>query len=320
MWGRFFRRFPRLPLRRELLLGDDGEWLETAVLPGAAQSPRVLILHGLEGSPRSHYVGGLLSQAYSRGWAATLLVFRGCGATPNLARRFYHSGETTDLAAVFTQLSARTPAATWFLAGVSLGGNVLLKWLGERSLEDDSRIAAAAAVSAPYDLEAGARHLARGRLRVYDRSFLRSLRRKALLKLDRMPDLFEQSRLLRARSVFDFDDAVTAPVHGFNDAIDYYRRSSSESFLSRIRVPTLLLSAADDPFLPREVFDRVRAGAEANPAITLDFPDAGGHVGFVGGRWPWRSRYYAEERVFRFFDDALKRRTSSNYDFTTLGR
>jgi uncharacterized protein len=301
------RRFPRLAIRTERIVASDGEAIELQSIPGRVGSPRLLFLHGLEGSPRSHYVGGLMQLAHSRGWPATLLVFRGCGATPNIARRFYHSGETTDLASVFAELSGRDPSADWLLAGVSLGANVLLKWLGERADNVDRRIRAAAAISTPFDLEAGSRQIARGRVRIYDRHFVRSLRRKAIAKLDRYPDLCDAKRLRRANSLFDFDDTVTAPVHGFRDALDYYSKSSSESFLSRIRVPTLLVSSEDDPFLPARVLDRVRQSAEGNPRVTLDFTEAGGHVGFVSGRWPWRARYYAEERAFAFFDDSLNR-------------
>jgi uncharacterized protein len=307
LWGRFLRPYPRLPMRMERIVAPDGEEIELHSVAGRAESPRMLLLHGLEGKPHSHYVGGLLAQAYSRGWPATLLVFRGCGSTPNLARRFYHSGETTDLAAVFEQLRARDSTSEWFLLGVSLGGNVLLKWLGDRSDAVDARIRAAAAISTPFDLEAGSRHIGTGRMRIYDRHFLRSLRRKALAKLDRHPDLFDGGRLQRARSVFEFDDIVTGPVHGFRDAIDYYSRSSSESYLPRIRVPTLLVSAADDPFLPREVWERVRRSASENPQLRVEFTKAGGHVGFVSGRWPWSARYFAEDRAFAFFDSALNR-------------
>ncbi len=314
MWGKFMRRFPRLPLSRETFTAPDGEQLELHSLAGLAGSPRVLLLHGLEGSPRSHYVGGLLQQAHLRGWQATLLVFRGCGSVPNNARRFYHSGETSDIAAAFRFLSERNPGAEWVLIGVSLGGNVLLKWLGECADGVDPRIRAAAAISTPYDLEAGARHIARGPLRVYDRSFVRSLRRKALAKLPRYPDLFERDRLLRARSVFDFDDVVTGPVHGFRNAIDYYSQSSSEQFLPRIHVPTLLISSADDPFIPRAVWERVRRAMTGHRFVTTEFARRGGHVGFVSGRWPWSAHYYAESRVYRFFEHVLKQRNDAGYD------
>jgi predicted alpha/beta-fold hydrolase len=250
-------------------------------------------------------VGGFLSQAWKRGWGATLLVFRGCGSQPNTARRFYHSGETTDLDFVFRTVRDRWSASPLLLTGVSLGGNVLLKWLGEKGRLVARDIRAAAAVSVPFDLEAGARRISEGPFRIYDRSFLSSLRRKALAKLERIPDLLDRKPLERAKTVFEFDDCVTAPVHGFRGAIDYYSKSSSLHFLAGIHVPTLLLSASDDPFLPREVLARVRAQAKDNPALTTEFHEHGGHVGFVEGRWPWRPGYFAERRVFEFFDRAM---------------
>lgn len=301
LWGRFARRIPRVATTLERLETPDGDNLEIHSLDAAEGAPRVLLLHGLEGSPRSHYVGGVLAEAERRGWGGTLMVFRGCGTLPNVARRFYHSGETTDLAFVLAALVERWPASPWFLVGVSLGGNVLLKWLGERGDDTHRGVVAAAAISTPFDLAAGARRISQGFSRVYDRSFVRSLRRKALVKLGRYPDLFDRARLARARTILDFDDAVTGPVHGFAGARDYYSRSSSLASLPRIRVSTLLISAEDDPFLPPEVLDRVRSVAAANPRIVLEFTRHGGHVGFVSGS-PWRPAYYAERRTFEFFD------------------
>ena len=274
-------------------------------MDGPRGAPHLLLLHGLEGSARSHYVNGIVGGAAQRGWGATLLLFRGCGSAPNVARRFYHSGETSDLAHVFDALAARTGTSTWFLVGVSLGGNVLLKWLGERADAIDPRIRAAAAISVPFDLEAGARKISRGFSRIYDRTFLRTLRRKALAKLTRYPDLFDAGRLNVARTIYDFDESVTAPVHGFADAHDYYSRSSSRQFLSRIRVRTLLLSSFDDPFLPRHVLEGVVVEARANPALTVEVHARGGHVGFVAGQ-PWRPVYYAERRVLEFLDSVLE--------------
>src|SRR5690606_27703076 len=180
---------------------------------------------------------------------------------PNRTPRFYHSGETGDLAFALDRLVAEAPNAPRLLAGVSLGGNVLLKYLGERGRDLPPTVAAAATVSVPYDLARGCRHIARGFSRVYDRHFVRSLRRKALRKLEAHPNLFDAGRLAAVRTLWDFDDTVTAPVHGFTDAAEYYARSSSIGFLRRIRLPTLLLSAADDPFLPAEVLDEVREAA-----------------------------------------------------------
>jgi predicted alpha/beta-fold hydrolase len=264
--------------------------------------PRLLLLHGLEGSIRSHYVAGFAGLAAQHRWNFTLLEFRGCGIEFNRAPRLYHSGETADLDLVVRLLASRSPDQALYLAGVSLGGNVLLKWLGETGEAAPKPVRGAAAVSVPFDLEAGARHLQLGFARVYDRHFLRSLRRKALRKLDQYPSLFDRSRLLAARSIEDFDDAVTGPVHGFAGSHDYYERSSSIHFIGRIRRPTLLLSSRDDPFLPSPVLERVRLVAADNPCLTVDFTDAGGHVGFVTGNSPLRPEYWAERRVVTFLD------------------
>jgi predicted alpha/beta-fold hydrolase len=196
--------------------------------------------------------------------------------------------------------------ASFFFAGVSLGGNVLLKWLGELGSSADRRIRAAAAVSVPFDLARASRYIDRGFSRVYQRHFLQSLRRKAIAKLDRYPDLASRARIEAARTLYDFDDAVTAPVHGFEDAQDYYTRSSSIGFLDAVRVPTLLLSAYDDPFLPADVLNDVARLAARNAYLEVEFLAKGGHVGFVTGHNPLRPLYYAEHRVARFFESALE--------------
>ena len=271
-------------------------------------APRLLLMHGLEGTVRSHYVAPFFEEADRRGWAADLLIFRGCGTEPNRAPRFYHSGETTDLGFVLDRLLEEDARAAIVLAGVSLGGNVLLKFLGERAGTLPPQVTAAAAISVPYDLERGARFISQGFSRVYDRHFLSTLREKALRKLDRYPDLFDRDRLQEARTIFQFDDAVTAPVHGFRDARDYYARSSSLHWLAAIRTPTLLISAVDDPFLPPEVLAEVRQLAGGNPNLSLEFTQRGGHVGFVSGPWPWRASYYAEWRACEFLGEVLDAR------------
>ena len=311
IWGRVLKRTPRIATRREIIRTPDGDAVELHHLDGALGTPRVLILHGLEGSRESHYVGGLFAEAAARAWSATLLVFRGCGTAPNTAPRFYHSGETSDLDHVFGLLTSRANGGDFLLAGVSLGGNVLLKWLGERGTSAGVR--GAAAVSVPFDLEAGSRHISRGFARVYDRNFVRSLKRKALAKLERHQGLFDAARARGARTIFDFDECVTAPVHGFANAHDYYSKSSALRFLEQIRTPTLLLSSRDDPFLPSRVLDAVEGAARRNPALRSEFHDSGGHVGFVSGT-PWNPFYYAEWRVFRFFSDLMERRTPAGYD------
>jgi uncharacterized protein len=303
MWGRFFRKTPPMQTRVERWDTEDDDFIDIVRLDAPPGSPHLVMLHGLEGAPRSHYARGLFLEAARRGWAADLLVFRGCGPELNRAPRFYHSGETGDIAAVAQRLFAADPAAPFVFAGVSLGGNVLLKWLGELGELAARRIVAAAAVSVPFDLARASRHIDQGFSRVYQHHFLRSLRRKALAKLEHYPDLMSRARVETARTLYDFDDAVTAPVHGFADADDYYTRSSSIHFLTRIRVPTLLLSAVDDPFLPAAVLDEVRVLARDSRYLSVEFPTAGGHVGFVSGHNPFRPFYYAEWRVAEFLSD-----------------
>lgn len=306
LWGKFLRPRPPLPTRTERWTTPDGDFLDVHRLESpASDAPRLLFLHGLEGTIRSHYVAGFFGEARRRGWAADLMIFRGCGDEPNRAPRFYHSGETTDLAFALDRVITESPERPIVLAGVSLGGNVLLKYLGERGRDVASQVRAAAAISVPFDLERGARHISTGFSRIYDRHFLRTLREKAFAKLERYPGLFDPGALERAGSIFEFDDAVTAPVHGFADAHDYYSRSSSLGFLHLIQVPTFLLSSVDDPFLPEDVLDQVRAIAAENPRLSLEFTERGGHVGFVSGRVPWRPFYYAEWRACEYLGRAL---------------
>jgi uncharacterized protein len=309
MWGRFVRRWqPTVPTRAERWETPDGDFVVVHRLERPAEprisSPHLVLLHGLEGGPRSHYVPHFMREAQSRGWSADLLVFRGCGDEPNLGARFYHSGDTADLAYVVARLIDEDPDRTLVLGGVSLGGNVLLKWLGESGEGVPRQVAAAAALSVPFDLARGCRHLSRGFSRVYERVFLRTLREKALSKLRRYPDLFDRSRLDEATTLWEFDDAVTAPVHGFRDALDYYERSSSIHYLRGIRVPTLLLSARDDPFLPESVLDEVEAIADDSEWLRAEFLSRGGHVGFVSGRVPWQPHNWGEWRAIQFLHDS----------------
>ena len=274
-------------------------------MDSAPGTPRVLLLHGLEGTIRSHYAQGLLNEAVRRGWGADLLIFRSCGSEPNRAKRFYHSGETQDLSFVLDRVATEYPDSPLGLAGVSLGGNVLLKFLGERGARLPPQLKAAAAISVPFDLARSSTRINRGFSKVYERFFLGSLRRKALEKVTRYPDLAPLPRIRGLRTLEGFDDLITGPLHGFRDAQDYYRKSSSLLYLERIRLKTLLLSAVDDPMLPPEVLTEVRRIADRNPALHLEFPKRGGHAGFIAGSRPWRPFYYAEHRVGAFFADVF---------------
>jgi predicted alpha/beta-fold hydrolase len=305
LWGKFMRPRPTLTTRCERWTTEDDDFLDLHRLDAPPGAPRLLILHGLEGTVRSHYAGGLFAEAQRRGWAADLLIFRSCGDEPNRALRFYHSGETTDLDSVVRRLIASDPARHLLLVGVSLGGNVLLKWLGEKGAHAPEQLCGAAAVSVPFDLGRGSRHLDRGFSRFYQAHFLRSLKKKAIGKSARFPGAIRPEAVRRARTLYDFDDLITAPVHGFRSADDYYTRSSSLHYLARIRTPTLLLSARDDPFLPAAVLDEVRQIARTNPSLQLEFVERGGHVGFISGTVPWRPFYYGEWRATEFLAGTL---------------
>jgi hypothetical protein len=303
IWGKMVRRRAPVHDRLERIETPDGDHLTLvrmgAITPGR---PHLLILHGLEGKITAKYAHGMLDEARRRGWSGDMMMFRTCDGEVNSARRFYHSGETTDLDFVVRRLLAAHPDVHLVVCGVSLGGNVLLKWLGEQGANVPAQIKRAAAASVPYDLEAGARLMEHGFARVYVKHFLDTLIEKTARKLERYPDLCDFEKLRRARTFFEFDDALTGPVHGFAGAHDYYERSSSIHFLDAIRVPTLLMNAWNDPFLPKSVLEKVRSIARGNLHLFVEFPLTGGHVGWVAGQ-PWSQRYYMEERVVQWLGD-----------------
>jgi predicted alpha/beta-fold hydrolase len=300
IWGKMVRRQAPAHDRLERIVTPDGDHLTIARMGTiTAGVPHMLILHGLEAEISAKYAHGMLAEARKRGWSGDLLMFRSCDGEVNSARRFYHSGETTDLDLVVRRLLNEHPDMHLVICGVSLGGNVLLKWLGEQSTRVPSQIKRAAAVSVPYDLEAGARLMEHGFSRVYVRHFLATLVAKTVSKLKVYPDLCDRKRLLAARTFFDFDDVLTGPLHGFTGAHDYYERSSSIHFLGDVRVPTLLMSAWNDPFLPASVLVAVRNVAKLNEYLFVEFSHGGGHVGWVAGQ-PWAARYYIEDRVVKW--------------------
>jgi len=303
IWGKFGRRQPMMHDRLERWSTPDGDHL-TIARAGIAQAgvPHLLVLHGLEGKLTANYAHGLLQQARKRGWSADLMMFRSCDGEVNSARRFYHSGETTDLDFVVRRLISDHPTSPVLLVGVSLGGNVSLKWLGEQGSQVPSQVKAAAGVSVPFDLAAGSRFLERGFGAFYVRHFIKSLIRKILLKMQRFPDMVDRESLLRAKTFWEFDDLVTGPLHGFRDAADYYEKSSSIHLIEHISIPTLLLSSLDDPFLPMEVLHRVREISKANPCLHTLFTAQGGHVGWVQGQI-WAQSYYMEETAIEWLSN-----------------
>lgn len=304
MWGKFFRKAGLPDLRLTRLATPDGDELTVAVAGARQPGPALLLVHGLEGGVNSHYAGGILNVAVQHGWQARMLVFRTCDGRMNRARRTYHSGETSDLDLVVRHMVAEAPGQPIGLVGVSLGGNVMLKWLGENGDLLPPQVVAAMAISTPYDLARSSRAIDRGFARLYQWNFLRSLKAKARLKLEQHGDVCSRAALDAVRTMWDFDDVFTAPLHQFADANDYYSRCSSIRFLAGIRRPTLLLSAHDDPFYPPGFLRDVEAASASNTHLELEFHQHGGHVGFVGGT-PWRPEYYVESRVGTFFTGHL---------------
>lgn len=268
---------------RERLETPDGDFLDVDWGPNPApDAPLALVLHGLEGSSRRRYVRSVAAELVARGVRPVAMNFRGCSGEPNRSLRFYHSGETTDPAWLLGRIRERCPGRRIGAMGFSLGGNMLLKMLGEAHDGGGSLLDAAAAMSVPYDLAAGSDLLERSRMgRLYSEYFLRSLRRKLDAKRDRLAPEIDLRSARRASTIREFDDRVTAPLNGFRDAEEYYAECSSRSFLARIRVPTLLVHAVDDPFLPASAIPRREA--EAAPPVELRVERRGGHVGFVQG-------------------------------------
>jgi len=289
-------------LRRERVDTHDGDfwdfdWLD-APSPGA---PVVALFHGLEGGAGSHYARALLRALAARGYAGVIPHFRGCGGEANRLPRAYHSGDFEEVDALLHPIRARiAPARPLYAVGVSLGGSALLNWLGREEHRARERVAAAAAVSAPIDLTAAGIAIGRGLNVVYTRHFLASLKPKSLAMASRFPGRLDAARIRRVRSMWEFDDVVTAPLHGFAGADDYWRRASSRPWLRGVRVPTLVLNARNDPFIPAE---SLPGPAEAGEHVRLEQPAEGGHAGFPAGRFPGHVDWLPR-RLLHFFDFA----------------
>ncbi len=295
-----FRRLPLPPLRRERWDTPDRDFVEVDWLEGHADAPLMVLFHGLEGCSRSHYARALLRALHARGWRAVVPHFRGCGGQPNRLARAYHSGDHAEIDWMLRTAARASPARPRFALGVSLGGNALLKWLARERQAAAQIVTRAAAVSAPVDLAIAGRLLGRGFNRLYTWNFLRSLKRKSLAKLRRYPGLYSARAVARARDLYQFDNLVTAPLHGFQDADDYWMRASSKPDLVHIALPTLILHAGNDPFLPGMHLPR----AQALPAcVTLEVSAEGGHAGFVCGRFPGNMDWLPA-RVLDFFEEA----------------
>ena len=296
---------PRPAFARQRLELPDGDFLDLDWgLATQAESPLVMILHGLEGSARSSYVRSLAHHLGVAGWQSLVMHFRGCSGAPNRLARSYHSGETSDLDRVVRWLRRQWPHRPLAVVGYSLGGNVLLKWLGEHGV--GAPVDAAVAVCVPMELAVSARRLDQGLSRVYRWRLVRDLRRKVLAKFRYRPGALDLTRVSEARGFREFDDAVTAPLHGFDGVDHYYRDSSARRFLAAIRRPTLIVHALDDPFMTPEVLP---APGSVPIGVRLEVSRHGGHVGFVAGGGPLGllPRYWLDTRISAYLNERLAR-------------
>ncbi len=296
LWPFLFRRAAHVEFKRERIELPDGDFLDLDWTTNT-DGPIVLILHGLEGSSNSKYARGLLKAVHDRGWRGVAMHFRGCSGEPNRLPRSYHSGETGDLAQIVNLLRQREPETPLFAVGFSLGGNVLLKWLGE--LGKQAPIAAAVAVSVPFLLAESAKRLERSFSRIYQWGLMHSMRQSVSEKRKRMKLPLKIENLAALRTFRDFDEHVTAPLHGFAGADDYYERASSRQYLKGIQVPTLIIQSRDDPFMTDAV---IPLDGELSPGIELELYPNGGHVGFIQGTWPWQAEYWLESRILQCLD------------------
>ena len=300
VYGALCARAPRVDFRRVRWDTPDDDFVDVDFVDGAPGSPWVHLYHGLEGSSNSPYARMLMDFVRVRGWRGSVFHFRGCSGEPNRLARAYHSGDTEEIDWSIRRVKALAGDAPLYAAGVSLGGNAFAKWLGENGPGAEPIVARAAAVSAPFDLMAAGDALGRGFARLYSWHFLGTLKANALERLQRHPGLYDAAAVRRARSLRDFDNVVTAPLHGFRDTDDYWIRASSKPYLGAIRVPTLLVNARDDPFLPAAALP---SPSEVSPSVRVEFPARGGHVGFVTAPFPGRIEWLPQ-RLLHFFEHA----------------
>ena len=290
---------PRLAATAARRWMQDDDW---SSLPTTPATPALVLFHGLEGSSTSHYAQAMSQHFRARGWVVVIAHLRGCSGFANRMARAYYSGDSDDVQFMLDTVHARLPHANWHAVGVSLGGNAMLKCLGERP-ETAERLEAAAAVSVPLDLVACGAALSDtfvGR-RLYSRYFLRTMKRKVLDKAKKFPGNIDVLRFAQARTLREFDDMYTAPMHGFKNALDYWTRASSKPWLSRLALPTLVLNARNDPFVPAP---SLPDSHECSDTVLLHQPAEGGHMGFVTGAFPGHLNWLPQ-RIARYFETRL---------------
>ena len=300
---------PRPDLTRRTLELPDGDITVVDWLAGSPQitdsTPLLIVLHGLESSAESTYARQMLQAAHEHGWHAAVLHFRDCGDYRNRLPRRYHAGETNDLRYFLNKLRTAGQDGPIMAAGYSLGGNVLLKYLGEDGVT--TPLHAAAAVCVPLDLHVCAEALTRGFSRVYQHHLLKRMKNAVRRKFDPHTAAFDWQRTMNARTFAEFDDAVTAPLHGFSGKDEYYDRCSSVGYLKQIERPTLIISSRDDPFMSPEM---IPAPQDLSDKVTLEVSEKGGHVGFVSGGSPWNPRYYLPNRIIGFLEAQIRETTA----------
>lgn len=296
LWPLLIKPRP-LKLRRERWTTPDGDFIDVDHLDGPADAPLLVLFHGLEGSADSHYAISTAHACKKAGWRLALPHFRGCSGELNRRPRAYHSGDSEEIDWILRHLYAANGGRRLHAAGVSLGGNALLKWAGERGPAAAELVTGVVAMCAPLDLAACGHHLARGFNRVYTRHFLNTLKAVSAARLHQFPGLFDATRMQQAINLYQFDDAVTAPVHGFAGADDYWRRASAKPWLKSIAVPTLAVNPKNDPFLPAAYLP---TATDVAPRVRLEQPAGGGHVGFVGGAFPGNLDWLPQ-RLLHFF-------------------
>ncbi|MDD2883645.1 MAG: alpha/beta fold hydrolase [Dechloromonas sp.] len=288
---------PALPLRRERWTTPDDDFIDVDFLDATVNAPTLVLFHGLEGSAHSHYARSTAQVCQAAGWRLILPHFRGCSGELNRRPRAYHSGDSAEIDWILRRLHTAQPEQKLHAAGVSLGGNALLKWAGEQGPAASPWLSGIAALCAPLDLAACGHTLARGFNQIYTQYFLRTLKPRALARLEKFPGLCDPHRLHQARTLWQFDDAVTGPIHGFAGADDYWRRCSAKPFLKSIAIPTLVVNPKNDPFLPAT---HLPSAHEVSPCVRLEQPATGGHVGFVSGSFPGRLDWLPQ-RLLHFF-------------------
>jgi len=297
LWPQIIRRQPRLQIRRERLELPDDDFLDLDWTTGR-QGPIVILLHGLGGSLNSNYTRGLLRAIDQKGWRGVLMNFRGCSGEPNRLARSYHAGEYHDFDHLIEVLRKREPDTKLAAVGFSIGGSVLIHWLAKSNITTE--LTSAVAVSVPFMLKDAASTLNTGASKIYQRYLLNCQKYTIKKKFRHLSAPIPLDNLKHIKNFFEFDQQITAPLHGFNSAEHYYETCSARQYLKHIDRPTLILHAQDDPFMSPQ---SIPHAYELSSLTTMELSLSGGHVGFIHGSWPWKINYWLEERIPVFFEN-----------------